>query len=142
MNWSIGYIWPSVFRPASVLFRSTWSNGFTHKHNAAPTRAALLLSQPASPQPGRLSLSPIQLQMLLRHKRRAAILHVQRLARDEREVPAGTEHHLPVAALAEHLDLHLLFRESEDKPFRFGPALVFGEIMSERGRGLWAAKST
>ena len=47
--------------PASVLFRSTWSNGFTHKHNAAPTRAALLLSQPANPQSGRLSLSPIQL---------------------------------------------------------------------------------
>ena len=31
------------------------------KHNAAPTRAALLLSQPANPQSGRLSLSPIQL---------------------------------------------------------------------------------
>ena len=31
------------------------------KHNAAPTRAALLLTQPANPQSGRLSLSPIQL---------------------------------------------------------------------------------
>ena len=55
---AIGFIgaWEGTLQggPASVLFRSTWSNGSTHKHNAAPTRAALLLSQPANPQSGRL----------------------------------------------------------------------------------------